>query len=243
MADIILHKVNEAFIRVECEKHFAQELSDYFTFFVPNYQFTPAYKNKIWDGKIRLLNLRNHTIYSGLVHYIQKFCKDRKYTLEINSDVTVKINFSLIEAKQFIETLKLPHEVRDYQINSFVHAVRNKKMLLLSPTGSGKSLILYLILRYLQANEYKKGLLIVPTVSLCYQMYKDFEDYSLDDGNFNVEDEVSIVMAGKNKNPTVERIKITFENDNVKYYKPNSKIKTKRGIVLAKNLKDSDEIL
>lgn len=180
MADIVLHKQNEAFIKVECEKHFAQELSDYFTFRVPGYQFTPAYKNKLWDGYIRIFNLRSFTIYAGLVPYIQKFCKERDYVLEIHSDVSITENFSIKEAKDFIETLKIPFEVRDYQLNSFVHAVRNKKMLLLSPTGSGKSLIIYLILRYLQNSEHKKGLLIVPTTSLVEQMYSDFASYGYD---------------------------------------------------------------
>jgi superfamily II DNA or RNA helicase len=179
VSDLILHKKNEAYIQFECDRGIAQELSDYFTFFVPGHQFTPAYKSRIWDGKIRLADLRSFTIYHGLVPYIEVFCKEREYTLEIDSDVSVTQNFSLIEAKEFVDTLKLPHEIRDYQLKSFVQAIRNKRMLLLSPTASGKSLILYCIIRYLQL-ENKRGLLIVPTTSLVEQMYKDFEDYGYD---------------------------------------------------------------
>jgi superfamily II DNA or RNA helicase len=179
MADLILHKKNEAYIQFECDRGIAQELSDYFTFFVPGHQFTPAYKSRIWDGKIRLADLRSFTIYHGLVPYIEIFCKERNYTLEIDSDVSVTQNFSVVEAEQFISTLNIPLEVRDYQLKSFVHAVRNKRILLLSPTASGKSLIIYLILRHLQL-ENKKGLLIAPTTSLVEQMYKDFEDYGYD---------------------------------------------------------------
>ena len=179
MSDLILHKKNEAYIQFECDRGIAQELSDYFTFFVPGHQFTPAYKSRIWDGKIRLADLRSFTIYHGLVPYIEVFCKEREYTLEIDSDVSVTQNFSLIEAKEFVDTLKLPHEIRDYQLKSFVQAIRNKRMLLLSPTASGKSLILYCIIRYLQI-ENGRGLLIVPTTSLVEQMYKDFEDYGYD---------------------------------------------------------------
>ena len=83
MADLILKKLNEAYIRFECERNIAQELSDYFTFYVPGYQFTPAYKSRIWDGKIRLADLRTFNIYHGLVPYIQKFCEEREYTLEL----------------------------------------------------------------------------------------------------------------------------------------------------------------
>ena len=179
MSDLILHKKNEAYIQFECDRGIAQELSDYFTFFVPGHQFTPAFKSRIWDGKIRLADLRSFTIYHGLVPYIEIFCKERDYTLEIDSDVSVTQNFSLVEAKEFVDTLKLPHEIRDYQLKSFVQAIRNKRMLLLSPTASGKSLVLYCIIRYLQI-ENERGLLIVPTTSLVEQMYKDFEDYGYD---------------------------------------------------------------
>jgi len=179
VSDLILHKKNEAYIQFECDRGIAQELSDYFTFFVPGHQFTPAFKSRIWDGKIRLTDLRSFTIYHGLVPYIEIFCKERDYTLEIDSDVSVTQNFSLVEAKEFVDTLKLPHEIRDYQLKSFVQAIRNKRMLLLSPTASGKSLVLYCIIRYLQI-ENERGLLIVPTTSLVEQMYKDFEDYGYD---------------------------------------------------------------
>jgi superfamily II DNA or RNA helicase len=183
VSDLILHKKDEAFIQFECDRNVAQELSDFFCFFVPGFQFTPAYKSRMWDGRIRLADLRNFTIYHGLVPYIETFCKERNYTLEIDSDVNSTENYSVVEAEQFISTLKIPLEVRDYQLKSFVHAVRNKRILLLSPTASGKSLIIYLILRHLQL-ENKKGLLIVPTTSLVEQMYKDFADYGYDSDQY-----------------------------------------------------------
>ena len=180
MNELVLYKQNEAFIRFACEKSVAQELADYFTFYVPGYQFMPAYKNRLWDGKIRLADLRSFTIYHGLVPYIEKFCTERNYKLEIDTVINSTTDFSVIEAKEFIDTLKLPHEVRDYQLKAFVQAIRTKRMLLLSPTASGKSLIQYLILRYIQKQKHKKGLLIVPTTSLVEQMYKDFADYGYD---------------------------------------------------------------
>jgi superfamily II DNA or RNA helicase len=179
LTDIIIHKHNEAFIKIECERHFAQELSDYFTFFVPGYQFMPAYKSRVWDGKIRLFDLKTFTTYHGLVEYIKAFCNERSYSLEIDDDVVSTDVFSVVEAKEFIETLKLPHEIRDYQLKAFIHAIRNRRILLLSPTASGKSLIIYTIIRYLQ-QTCGKGLLIVPTTSLVEQMYKDFESYGYD---------------------------------------------------------------
>ena len=164
--DIKLFKKNESFVRFECEPHFAQELSDFFTFHVPGYQFMPAYKNKLWDGKIRLADLKTNTIYHGLVEYIREFCKQRSYNLFIEPTIHYTANLSIKEGKDFADTLNLPFEVRDYQLNAFVHAIRNHRILLLSPTASGKSMIIYLITRYMLANDFKKGLLIVPTTSL-----------------------------------------------------------------------------
>ena len=185
MSDLILHKQDEAFIKFECEKSIAQELADYFTFFVPGYQFMPAYKNRLWDGKIRLADLRTYSIYHGLVPYIEKFCEERDYKLEIDAAVNNAESFSAIEANEFIEQLQLDKSIitegiREYQYKSFLFAIRNRRMLLLSPTGSGKSLIQYLILRYLQHKDYKKGLLIVPTTSLVEQMFADFKSYGYD---------------------------------------------------------------
>ena len=163
MSDLLLTKKNEAFIQFECERSIAQELSDYFTFFVPNYQFTPAYKNRVWDGKIRLADLRTFTIYHGLIPYIEKFCAERNYSLEVADAIKLTQEFSGVEALEFIQTLKLPHELREYQWKCFLQAVRNKRQLILSPTASGKSLIIYLIVRWLQEADFKRGLLIVPT--------------------------------------------------------------------------------
>jgi superfamily II DNA or RNA helicase len=194
MSDYKISKINEAYVKVECDKGFARELSEYFTFYVPNYQFSPQFKKKLWDGKIRLLDLRNQSLYHGLVPYVVRFCEDRKYSLSIDDDVVLTDNFSLIEAQDFIDELKLPYEVRDYQLNAFVQAIRNKRLLILSPTGSGKSLIIYLIISLLQSTHSKKGLLVVPTTSLVEQMYSDFKGYG-----YNVEKYCHRQYAGKEK--------------------------------------------
>jgi superfamily II DNA or RNA helicase len=191
--DIKLRKENESFIKVICEKSIAQELHDYFSFYVPNFQFTPAYKNKLWNGKIYLFNLQTSSIYFGLVSHLIKFAKERKYSLSIDPQIQITVNFSLNEAKNFIETLKIPFEVRDYQLNAFVQTIRNKRLLLLSPTASGKSLILYLIVSLLQ-KTCERGLLIVPTTSLVNQMFSDFKSYGYDS-----EENCHIIYSGKDK--------------------------------------------
>jgi superfamily II DNA or RNA helicase len=165
-------KYNEVFLKVECETDIAQELSEYFTFFVPGYKFMPAYRNKMWDGKIRLFNPMTRLIYAGVIKHIELFCQERKYELEID-DAYAANEFSLLEAKEFIASLNLPMQPRDYQIDAFTYSVRNNRALMVSPTASGKSFIIYLLTRYYNA----KTLIIVPTTTLVHQLAKDFEDY------------------------------------------------------------------
>lgn len=175
---MIIEKVDDVHIKVHCESDVAQELSAYFTFSVPGAKFSPAFKNKVWDGKIRLFSTATHYIYGGLVPYIQQFAKERDYTVDFADNSFADTNFSLEEAKQFIEKIKLPEEryPRDYQIDAFVHAVRKKRALLLSPTASGKSLIIYLLSRFYRSNP-DKILIVVPTTSLVHQMASDFISY------------------------------------------------------------------
>ena len=198
-------KRNESFVKVKCERSTAQELSEYFTFFVPGHQFTPAFRNKIWDGKIRLFDLRTFELYHGLLPYIESFCGEREYTLEYGDprpDLTE--DYPVYHADKFITGLSLQSrrtdiDVRDYQKNAYVSAMRKQRCLLLSPTASGKSLIIYLIIRQLLEYRCKKGLIIVPTTSLVEQLYADFTDYSTANG-WDVATSVHRIYQGKDKN-------------------------------------------
>lgn len=175
---MIIEKVDDVHVKVHCESDVAQELSAYFTFNVPGAKFSPAFRNKVWDGKIRLFSAATHYIYGGLVPYIQQFAKEREYEVEFSDNSFADTNFSLAEANNFIQKLKLPEDrvPRDYQLDAFVHAVRKRRALLLSPTASGKSLIIYLLSRFYRSNP-DKILIVVPTTSLVHQMASDFISY------------------------------------------------------------------
>jgi superfamily II DNA or RNA helicase len=169
---IQIQNVNSVHNKIICEPGIAQELAEHFKFFVNGYKFMPKFRARLWDGKIRLFNQRNNTLYYGLNHKVEQFCKDRDYEIEHLSDFSAT-EFSVKEAKKFIEKLELPFEVRDYQLKTFINCVRQNRGLVLSPTASGKSLIIYLLCR-----EYScKTLIIVPTTSLIHQMASDFESY------------------------------------------------------------------
>lgn len=194
--DIVVTKHNEVFVHIECSDGIAQELHEYFSFYVPNFQFTPQFRKKLWDGKIYLYNLRSRLLYHGLTAYIEKFCQDRNYGYHFDTLVVLKENWSEQEARQFIESLELPEQIqkRDYQIDTIIHAIRNRRQLIVSPTGSGKSLILYCLARYILSRELNHILIIVPTTSLVEQLTSDFHLYGWDVDKF-----VHKQYAGKEK--------------------------------------------
>lgn len=179
MDKLTFEKCNETYLKIHCEPSIAMELSEYFTFSVPNARFTPMFRNKMWDGKIRLFNPMARTLYMGLYQHAFHFAQQRGYEVDyINAGDFLEEQFSEEDARAFISTIEnLPQDraPRDYQIQAFVHAVRTRRALLLSPTASGKSLMIYMISRYFHSD--KRTLIIVPTTSLVHQMASDFISY------------------------------------------------------------------
>ena len=216
-SDLLISKKNEVYANIECERHLAKELSEFFTFFVPGHQFTPAFRNRIWDGKIRLFDSRNNNIYLGLLSYIEEFCKERNYTFEYDETrPDVEDEFSIYHAKKFADSLNLhahgvPITVEQHQLEAFVEAMQTRRKLLVSPTSSGKSLIIYLLFRQLLEYQNLKGLIIVPTTSLVEQLYSDFADYSTNNG-FSVADTVHRIYQGKEKESTKDLTISTWQS-------------------------------
>jgi superfamily II DNA or RNA helicase len=199
---IKITKKNEVYAKVECERHILQEMSEFFTFFVPGHQFTPAFRNRIWDGKIRLLDLRTNQIYLGLKEYIKEFADSRQYEVEFDG-IDIEDEFSMYHATKFMRNLSLQSagrdiEAREYQLDALCHAMQSRRALLLSPTASGKSLIIYMLVRQFIDYQNLKGLIIVPTTSLVEQLYSDFADYSNKNG-FDVSENVHKIYQGKEK--------------------------------------------
>ena len=203
---IEIEKINETYVFLKCDRGVAQELNEYFSFFASGYKFVPSYKAKLWDGKIRLAKILPNgdvEFFIGLLPQLEVFAKDRDYKLVYN----YKENFNPItdlELHKFITSLNIHSnnkkiEVRDYQFNGVLDFLNSKRLVLLSPTSSGKSCILYIIVRYLLEHGRKKGLLLVPNTSLCHQLASDFNDYSSHNG-WDINDHIHTIFAGQDKN-------------------------------------------
>lgn len=215
MVDIQITQSDSVMLKVECDRSLARELNGYFTFTVPNFQYTPAFKKRLWDGKIRLFNLYTQTIYAGLIDLIVKFAKDRGYTW--NQSLIEYHSPSSEQVKQFIDGLSITAGGKlirpyDYQIEAVQHALNRSRALLVSPTGSGKSLMLYMLCRWiLDQHSNGKILIVVPTTSLVAQMLADFRDYSKQD-SWKADRNIHTVMSGKDKTSTKRIIISTWQS-------------------------------
>ena len=185
---IHISKLNEVYLKVTCDNPgICYELVQYFTFEVPGHKFMPAYRNKMWDGKIRLFSDKTGKIYVGLLDYIKEFCDRNEIGYDIDDDVDDTKNVDKNNVEDFIKSLKPKSKgkdltLRDYQSEAIWYGISKNRGMLISPTASGKSLIIYALIRYYNLLlRDKKILILVPTTSLVEQMYSDFIDYGWDD--------------------------------------------------------------
>ena len=187
MADLKIQKVNEVYLQIQTEPHIEYELRDRFTFEVPNKKFMPQYRSRYWDGFVHLFNMKTKRIYVGLLDKIVAFCEKSGYTYEFENNKFYGLPFEVNDfvshggVKDYMKSIT-SFKPRDYQIDAVYDALRYNRKLLISPTASGKSLMIYSIVRYFVGLN-KKILLVVPTTSLVEQMFKDFQDYGWDAEN------------------------------------------------------------
>ena len=211
MSHLIISKKNEVYLTIQAEPHIYYELRDAFQFEVPNAKFSPAYKNKWWDGRIYLFNVDTREIYIGLLDKIIKFCEDHEYTYEFADNKFYGLPFEINEniskegVKDYMTAISR-HAPRDYQVEGVFDALRHNRKLLISPTASGKSLMIYSVVRY-YVEKQQNILIVVPTTSLVEQMYKDFEDYGWDVGSY-----CHKIYAGKERETDSQVIITTWQS-------------------------------
>ena len=211
MSHLIISKKNEVYLYIKAEPHVYYELADQFTFEVPNAKFSPQYKNKYWDGKIRLFNTQTGEIYIGLLDRIIRFCEDHEYTYEFADNKFYGLPFEINDriskegVKDYMTAISR-HAPRDYQVEGVYDALRHNRKLLISPTASGKSLMIYSVVRY-YVEKQQNILIVVPTTSLVEQMYKDFADYGWDVGSY-----CHKIYAGKERETDSQVIITTWQS-------------------------------
>ena len=187
-ANVVISKANEVFLRINSEPHIEYELRDHFTFEVEGAKFMPQYRNRNWNGEIHLFDLRSKRIYVGLLDRIVEFCKKHDYSYKFVDNEYYGVPYEENEGisyegvKDYMKAI-CSHNPRKYQVEGVYDALKHNRKLLISPTASGKSLMIYALVRY-YVDKQQKILLVVPTTSLVEQMYKDFFDYGWDSESY-----------------------------------------------------------
>ena len=178
--DVILEHVNAAHHRMVCEEDAFLDAFGEFTYMVPGYQHMPKYKKGLWDGKIRVLRKQGRLVPSGIVPLVVSFLESTGRSVRVDDKWAADSDNVCYDPIEFAKACGVPEEKtpRDYQEYIIRELSTRRRGLVLSPTGSGKSLMIYLIGRWYR--ELQK-LLVVPTKSLVNQMVKDFRDYGYTD--------------------------------------------------------------
>jgi superfamily II DNA or RNA helicase len=186
MTKITIEKYNESHIRVYGDPSVEMEIKERFSFMAPNYKHHPKYKARIWDGRIHMYNLGTKKLPFGLIHKVEEFCGDNDYEITYKNFPDEGLLITPEELESFITNLDIRSkgnqiEVRDYQFDCILESINSRRLVSKVPTSGGKSLIIYIIMRWLLENELR-FMLIVPNITLVNQMFSDFVDYSSANG-------------------------------------------------------------
>lgn len=213
---LVIEKLNDVHLRILSEDEgILYELSEFFTYEYPGARFTPQYRARLWDGKIRMYDILRKTLYVGLLKYVQTFADERGYQIECSNQVLPQSKIDVETVSNFAEWLTpmghgKPIEIRDYQLEAVHSAIQSERVLLLSPTASGKSFIIYTTMRW-HLNEGRKQIIIVPTTSLVEQLYADFADYSSANG-WRVDKHCQKLYSGFPKEFTADVLITTWQS-------------------------------
>ena len=215
MNTVTITKHNELYIRVDAERSILKEISERFSFMVPGSQYSPAFKAGVWDGRIKLFNVTQRTLYSGLLLDLITFCNQSEYEYSLPDKAALRgfkceSELELFKANIYDYTSMCVEGVYDYQLSAFIKCVSLNKALCLSPTGSGKSHIIYLLVRFLLDQIKDNVLICVPNTSLCSQLIGDFEDYTADE--WIAEDNCHKIYAGQDKTTDKRVVISTFQS-------------------------------
>lgn len=202
---IEIEYLNSVYMRIKADAGMKSELSEFFAFKPEGYQFSPKYKARVWDGTIRLFQPMRPVLYVGLYPHLKKFCEQRDYILEAPPEISEKEIIEKGYIEELAESINCKYKPRDYQIEYIENALKNRRSLSLSPTSSGKSLIIYLIQQHYYQTFGLRTLIVVPTISLVHQMAGDFVDYGC-------KDDIYTIQGGVDKNTKAPIVVSTWQS-------------------------------
>lgn len=196
---IIIKQIDGSNLKIITQdKNLLLKIHNHFSYFVDGYKFMPLFKSGRWDGKNHLFDFIKKELPIGLLSELKEFCTERSvvFSVELLQDEKELIN--LEQLNEFLNSLGFPEhiELRDYQKRMVIECINQRRITAVSSTSSGKSAVIYVIIRWMLENNLK-SFLIVPSVSLVHQMRSDFISYGWDEEHMDTV--LHTIYAGQDK--------------------------------------------
>ena len=103
----------------------------------------------------RLFGVGTGKIYSGLLPYVTEFLEEQGHAYTVSEEFS-KRTLDKSTTTKFVQSLSTI-KARDYQIDAVHNILESDRGLILSPTGSGKSFIIYALVRYYVQKSFKSS--------------------------------------------------------------------------------------
>lgn len=150
---------------------------------IPQYMFLPSFSGiprpTVFLYKSKFKEKTIHYCLSGLWKEIYDFCCRNEIECTPPTDEFKYTNFklSLQEFTDYVNGWNLNLNPRDYQIKSAWLILKYRQSMSQLATRAGKTLISYMVFRYMLENGAKNILMVVPNISLVKQGVKDMSEY------------------------------------------------------------------
>lgn len=152
---------------------------------IPSYMFLPSFRgipkpevflNKFKTKEGKLV----YWCHSGLIGTIKDWCKSNGIQITgIDEKITKRdIEMPFEEFRQYVDSWGMSISPRDYQYEAAYKILCNRQSLSQLATRAGKTLIAYMVFRYMLEHGAKKILMIVPSIQLVKQGVEDFSEYA-----------------------------------------------------------------
>ncbi len=173
-----VERTNNSFLTVYADEPcIHEEIYEFFKVRDPS--FKPSRFSK-YDGTVRMYDKLSGRLPVGLLPHLLKNFKRYEFTLDPRlkniRDVTRE------EIIAWCDSVELPFILKDYQYEAVYHAIKYRRSVMLADTGAGKSVIMYLIVKFLlEMGVEGRFLILAPSILLVEQILGDFISYGWSD--------------------------------------------------------------
>lgn len=148
------------------------KISDKMKYFPDGAIFSRAFKEKKWDGYIRMFSTRMQTFPTGFLKDVEKILIKFKYKVKINDNRPI-IKFNGDPLEPVLDLMRIKRQrARKYQIRAATKAIDLRYGIINIFTGGGKTIIINMIIKAIdEATDYKLNIKVITSgISLISQL-------------------------------------------------------------------------